>query len=728
MAVKTLEQIELPALDRGSVAVCIPVTGTLETLYRCIRSVAEHTPEDVPVLIADQAPADPALERFLSELDRRFRYLQLDDSPGEVALANAALDATAKADCVLLASHAIVFEGWLERLGEAARSDTTVATASALGNNAGLVSVPGPYEPLPADIDLERLAADIAASSPRTLPRIPTADGHCVWISRAALELTGPLDRSLRRLRSAVIDFAQRCLLHGLVNVLADGVFVPSVMPGISAEGGALSLGDDRELLERRYPYLRQALEESPSPSFSQSISAARRALGKLSVTIDARILRGSISGPQAETLELIEALHRTGRVDVRVLLDPAAGRDALAALDRMPAVERLYPDDVGPGLERSAIVHRPYQVTSAEDLALLPRLGERVVITHLDLIAFHNPGYVGSFERWAQFRRVTRQALALADQVIFLSEHAAHDAIREGLLEPARARVVSMAVNRGSSEQGEQRRPAAAPDGPFLLCIGNDFRHKNRLFALRLLEALRERGWDGRLVLAGAHVGHGSSRGDEAAFLAVRRALSEAVHELPSVSEPEKNWLYAHAAAVVYPTVYEGFGLIPFEAAAAGSPCLFAAQASLAEVLPSEAATLVPWDPEASAERVEPLLRDGPERSRHVELVAAAARGMHDWGSIGTALLETYEQATRQPFREASALAADAEAREAELVKWIGLEENMGALVGPDAYLPPDVQRALLAVATRKRLRRPLFALLRVLYRLSYRARRRRA
>jgi hypothetical protein len=51
-----------------------------------------------------------------------------------------------------------------------------------------------------------------------------------------------------------------------------------------------------------------------------------------------------------------------------------------------------------------------------------------------------------------------------------------------------------------------------------------------------------------------------------------------------------------------------------------------------------------------------------------------------------------------------------------------------MGELVGPDAYLPPDVQRALLSVATRKRLRRPLFALLRVLYRLGYRARRRRA
>ena len=41
----------------------------------------------------------------------------------------------------------------------------------------------------------------------------------------------------------------------------------------------------------------------------------------------------------------------------------------------------------------------------------------------------------------------------------------------------------------------------------------------------------------------------------------------------------------------MLYPTVQEGFGLVPFEAARAGVPCLFAAQTSLAEVLPREAA-----------------------------------------------------------------------------------------------------------------------------------------
>ena len=49
----------------------------------------------------------------------------------------------------------------------------------------------------------------------------------------------------------------------------------------------------------------------------------------------------------------------------------------------------------------------------------------------------------------------------------------------------------------------------------------GTDFLHKNRVFAIRLLEALRsEHGWEGSLVLAGPKVAKGSSAGEEAAEL----------------------------------------------------------------------------------------------------------------------------------------------------------------------------------------------------------------
>jgi glycosyltransferase involved in cell wall biosynthesis len=722
MAVTTVQLRHPLELGRGETAVCIPITSGVDLLQRCLESVAAHTPNDTPVLIVDGTPHDPVTRDFMGELQRAFHYLPLADSAGPVQLANAGLRACADADVVLLASHTLVFEGWLERISDAGRSDTTVATASALGNNAGPLSLWGRYDALPGDLDLERLAIELAARSPRATPRTPTAEGHCVWISRPALELTGELDTAFGSLRAAVVDLAQRCLVRGLANVVADDVFVPSVKPGLSAEPDPLEDSHDRTLLEERYPYLQAALKAS-WPPFARAMSCARRSLGKLAVTVDARILRQEVSGAQMETLELIETLSRMDEVAVRVVLDPAIGTEAQAVIERSD-VEQLSIEQARADARPSDIVHRPYQVTSPDDLALLACLGDRLVITHLDLIAFHNLAYFNSFEGWHHHRRVTRHALAMADRVIFRTEHAARDAVREGLVDWDRARVMPMAVNR-QIPAAEACRPAKAPDGPYLLCVGNDFRHKNRVFAIKLLAELRKNGWPGSLVLAGAYVGHGSSRGEEAAYRATRPDLAKAVVDMPSVSEAEKSWLYANAAAVVYPTLYEGFGLIPFEAVRAGIPCLFAAQASLAETLPPEAAVLVQWDAEASAHRVMPLLREGDERERHLALLKTIAEHMDDWGSISAKLLEVYEEAIRVPAREAASLAAEAGEREAELTTWIRLKENMGEVVGPDAPLPEDAQRGLVAIASRKRLRR-LFSLLAAVYRIGHRVRQR--
>jgi glycosyltransferase involved in cell wall biosynthesis len=118
-------------------------------------------------------------------------------------------------------------------------------------------------------------------------------------------------------------------------------------------------------------------------------------------------------------------------------------------------------------------------------------------------------------------------------------------------------------------------------------------------------------------------------------------------VHDLPAVTEAEKAWLYSHASAVAYPSVEEGFGLIPFEAARAGVPCLFAHEAALAETLPAEAAVLELSDAASSAERALPLLRQGPQRERQLELVGAAARRLGDADSARAKLLAVYRQAT---------------------------------------------------------------------------------
>src|SRR5581483_10631278 len=99
-------------------------------------------------------------------------------------------------------------------------------------------------------------------------------------------------------------------------------------------------------------------------------------------------------------------------------------GTDVARALRRLPNVELVTRAEIERRDTRADVVHRPFQVETDADLAFLGRLGERVIVTNHDLIAYHNPAYFQAFSNWEDYRRVTRTALAVADRVVFVSSH----------------------------------------------------------------------------------------------------------------------------------------------------------------------------------------------------------------------------------------------------------------------------------------------------------------
>ena len=180
------------------------------------------------------------------------------------------------------------------------------------------------------------------------------------------------------------------------------------------------------------------------------------------------------------------------------------------------------------------------------------------------------------------------------------------------------------------------------------------------------------------------------------------------------SAGEAEKAWLYRETALVLYPTVFEGFGFVPYEAAEAGAPVLWAAQSSMADLLPVELAGIVPWDVEATAVRAAALIGDSEQRAAHVAAVREVAAG-YTWERTVEQLIGVYREAAVAPAR------ASAEPRES-------LSDLAMSLVGPKGWLTPDDQLALLAVSARPALKRTVFSALRAGYRAMYRVRRARA
>lgn len=724
------------AVERGQSVICIPVYGGHEYFVSCLDSVLSHTPPDAQILICDDASPDPRTAEFVSQLEagsefpHAISYLRQERNLGFPGNMNSAFAATAPADVVVLNSDCEVAEGWLDGLTEAAHVDSRVATATTLTNHGTIVSVPHRNQPspaLPPSWTLEEAASAIRGASLRIRPRLPTAVGHCMYVRRMALELVGDFDLAFTPGYGEEVDFSQRCVQAGLRHVLADDVLVfHHGGASLSVNGGTNPAQERNErLLKQRYPYYHRVVADAArdlTSPLARALGVARRALCGTSVVMDARVLNGPMTGTQLQVLEVITALARTGQLQMTVITPERLEASVSEILARLPGVGLVSDEAVAEeGIERADLVHRPYQVGTHEDIAFLAPLGERLVVTNQDLISFQNPSYFRSVKAWEGYQAITRSALAVADHVVFIADHGRDEAVAEGLLDVHRTSVVHNGVDHTVLGAGSAapEPPAGCEDLPagaqVLLCLGTDFRHKNRLFLLQLLAELRLRyDWPGYLVLAGPHVDQGSTAAEERAWLEEHQGPAGAVLDLGVVTETGKEWLYERCSLVLYPTVYEGFGLVPFEAADRDRACMWAAVTSLAEVLPGEAASVVPWSIELTAERAIELLRDEACRRRNIETVREAAR-MLTWDRAATELVRVYQQACDRPATPASSIE-----RRTGIMQGVLTRDAM-RLMGPHGVLPRELQRPLLALAMHPQLARPLFRAMRFGYAAGY-------
>jgi glycosyltransferase involved in cell wall biosynthesis len=707
-------------LTRGAAVVCIPVGAADAQMLATVRSVMEHSEASTPVIVAGP-PA--AMERIAGESTVATEggvWLGLTvDCDTDTAALNAAVKMSFPGDVVAVAPGVRVTTGWLDGLRAAALSDSTVASATPLSLSESTE-------------DIDKAAHRVRERALRLYPRTATIGPGCAYIRRSALELAGPLDGSLA-LDGALASFALRALALGMVHVAADDVLIEGPPDGSEAHGEpGVSPGQTDGPVQETIA----ADEHGP---LHRALNRARGALSALSVTIDGRALVSAVGGTQTYIIELVLALARQSAVSVRVLVPPDLSDRAADAFNAAGGIELLSYEQAIDGAPLTDVIHRPQQVFTPDDLGLLRLVGERVIIGQQDLIGYHNPSYHPDIDSWRGYRRTTRLALAGADQVVFFSNHARDDALAEDLLPGGRTHVVGIAPEALEHASVPDRPPdGLSADGPFLLCLGADYAHKNRPFAIELLGALRDLGWHGRLVLAGTHVPHGSSRERERALLGGSPDLAGSVLDLGQVDEPCRRWLYGHASALSYPTTYEGFGLLPFEAAQSGLPCLFAAQASLAE-LAGDAATLIPWDAHASAAAVLPLLSDGPARDHHLSQLRALPVPSAD--DVAQQLIAVYEQALSDPPSEAAPRIWQELDRERYIVRldhdiddlkriaqehqdaYHALEDRVRTglpLIDTGGLLTPAQQRGLMRVAARRGLGSAVLAPFGVLGRLG--------
>ena len=266
-------------------------------------------------------------------------------------------------------------------------------------------------------------------------------------------------------------------------------------------------------------------------------------------------------------------------------------------------------------------------------------------------MIGFSNPSYHPSAEAFFLARNLQRAMMEEADVVTFISDFGLRSASAEcPQLAPERMFVVSCGVD---VTPVDDVRPVGVPEGaPYVAMVSATFSHKNRPHAIEAFARLCSRhGFDGNLVIAGPEPYYGRSESAEHTALAdVPLDVQHRMIRLGLVSEAEKWWLVRNAAVVLYPSIVEGFGLVPFEAAAVDTPSLSYCGTALREILDSGPATVDTWSTDVWADRMHRVITDPNESRANIEHVRSAG-ARQTWTSTASRTWEALDTALALPI-----------------------------------------------------------------------------
>jgi glycosyltransferase involved in cell wall biosynthesis len=309
-------------------------------------------------------------------------------------------------------------------------------------------------------------------------------------------------------------------------------------------------------------------------------------------------LVPGELGGSESATRGLLQALARGGTLPYRVYLPPAAPdaheglpyeivedyRAAHTRLERLAALglATVRPEPLRRRLRSADVVHYPFTIR-------VPTLGTPTVVTLHDLQHLDLPQLFSRAERAFRSIYYHRSARA-AQRVVVPSGFVRESAVKRLGLDPRRIRVIPHGIDHDRFSPGSEERE------PFLLYPARAWPHKNHARLYDAFALIRRERPDLRLVLTGG--GHSG-------------ATPEGVEVLGLVPLEELVSLYRRAAALVFPSRYEGFGQPVLEAMACACPVACSDIPALTEVAGDAARRFDPGDAESIAAAVRDVLAD---------------------------------------------------------------------------------------------------------------------
>lgn len=292
----------------------------------------------------------------------------------------------------------------------------------------------------------------------------------------------------------------------------------------------------------------------------------------------------------------------------------------------------------VGAARARVDLIHAP--AYTAPFWSGLP-----VVLTIHDVSYERHPEWFPYRRDWLR-RAFYRHSARLATHILTDSEFSASEISAAYGIPRERMTVALLGVSARSAsslDQAAQELPAGVA-APYVLHVGDLHTRRNLGVVVDAICSARQRGLVPgtlRLVLAGRD--HGVTR-----LLCARaadRGAADLIVVAGGVSDAALERLYRCAAAFVYPSLYEGFGLPVLEAMAHGTPVVASKEASIPEVLGDAGILLDPFDVAAWTDAIAAVVND--ERTRDRMRTSGRVRAAEfTWERTARVTLEVYRRA----------------------------------------------------------------------------------
>ncbi len=287
-------------------------------------------------------------------------------------------------------------------------------------------------------------------------------------------------------------------------------------------------------------------------------------------------------------------------------------------------------------------VIHFPY------NWSLPFRKAVPCVLTIHDVIPFTFREAMGLFTNIILYKPVTRLACRLNDVITTVSEFSKREIVDKVGVEPDKIRVIPNGLREPTHVElgGGITRRLRLEHG-YILNVGGIHERKNiprliRAFA-RLL-ALES--YPGKLVITGSVTGNPYVEKMKRVCDSVvkEEGLEERVIFTGFITDEELDILLRNADCLVYPSLYEGFGIPILEAMRMGTPVITSNIGGTAEVAGDAAILVDPYNIEELSSAMAELIHDGALRR---ELCAKGRKkaSAYSWAETAKRYLELYNE-----------------------------------------------------------------------------------